>query len=170
MSKSLKAPLLLIALLVAATYFYKSYLNTRPHEEIHYHAGFVIFDNGNKVDFSGQNFMTVRPCEVAENKPTPEEIQNDKGHLHGGVGDVIHIHTTGAKWNDLFKNLSYELNPQNFTAYVNGQLSENVLEKPIEEYQSLVILVGENDENLLSQAVSKDRIMEVEKNSMECGN
>jgi hypothetical protein len=170
MSKSLKASFIAIILLMAASYFYKTYFSEDKHGEIHYHAGFVVFENGNKVDFSGQKFMTVRPCEVLEDKPTPEEIQNDKGHLHGGVGDVVHIHTKDAKWGDLFKNLGYDLNSQNFTAYIDGQLSENVLEKPIDSYQSLVILNGSKDEKLLSQAVGKERIVEVEKNSIECGN
>lgn len=168
MSKSLKVSILLIILLIAATYFYKTFFNSKAHGAIHYHAGFVIFENGNKVDFSGQQFMTVRPCEIVEDKPTPEEIQNDKGHLHGGVGDVVHVHASGAKWSDLFRNLNYDFKSENPNAFIDGIPTENFLEKPIEAYQSLIILIGSNDEKLLSQAVGKDRIMEVEKNSIEC--
>ena len=170
MSKSLKASFLIIFLLIAGTFIYKSYFKGINGGEIHYHAGFVVFESGNKVDFSGQNFMTVRPCEVEENEPTPEEIQNDKGHLHGGVGDVVHVHTSGAKWGDLFKNLGYDFNSATISAYIDGQIVDNIFEKPIEAYQSLVVLIDSNDEKLLSHAVNRERIMEVEKNSMECGN
>lgn len=138
--------------------------------EVHYHAGFLVFKDGQKVDFSGAEFMHMKPCGVDEHKkPTPEEIQLDKAHLHGGVGDVVHVHTTGAKWGDLFENLNYPINYSTVTAYINGQKIEDVKSRDLTAYDSLVLFENNADENKLTEGVTRDRIIEVENTSVECG-
>jgi len=66
---------------------------TRKPTKIHYHAGFQVYVDGVKQDFSADKYMKVDPCTIAPK--TAADVQLDKGHLHDKVGDVVHIHTTG---------------------------------------------------------------------------
>lgn len=138
-------------------------------EEIHYHAGFVVFKDGKKVDFRGSEFMHIKPCSLDENKvKTQEEVQLDKGHLHGGVGDVVHVHERGAKWKDLFTNLNYQVDYSKSVFYLNGEVID-INKYGIKSYDSLVVFENNVEESLLTQSVSADRIKEIENTIVECG-
>jgi hypothetical protein len=172
--KSKKTILILIAaaLLILGVGALFKYGNSQVEvPDIHYHAGFVVFENGQKVDFSDNLYMNIEPCKVhdANEKETPEHIQTEKAHLHDNVGDVVHTHVAGARWRDLFTNIKYPLDYEKVTAYVNGQRVAKFEDLPIVAYNSLVIFVGSTDETLLSQGVTEDRIKEVEAKSELCG-
>lgn len=141
-------------------------------EEIHYHAGFQVYIDDQLQDYSSFEHMKIEPCSAEEHEElTPEEEQIEKAHLHDGVGDVVHVHRSQAKWSDLFTNINVELEDE-MTAYTNGTEVENLLEKEIQPYESVVILIGENTaiEGKLASAISRDRIVEVEGMSENCGN
>jgi hypothetical protein len=159
-----------IVLILTAIVFSKSVKKEEP-KEVHYHAGFVVFDNTQKVDFSDSKYMSVFPCEIEgeEKEKSVEEIQIEKAHLHDGVGDVVHVEAENSKWRDLFTNLDYEIDYASVSAYLNGNPTQNFQDLPITAYDSLVLFTGDVDQNLLPQAVSKDRIIEVEATSVECG-
>lgn len=143
----------------------------QSEEDVHYHAGFVVFDNGVKVDFSDVGYMNITPCTEhgpAENE-TPEHLQMEKAHLHDAVGDVVHSHREGAKWADLFTNIGYEVDYSIVTAYINGEKVTGIKEYPIKAYDSMVLFIGNSDESLLSESVGIDHIKEVEKKSENCG-
>ena len=159
-----------LVVLIGVFYFF-IHKKSFPAKPIHFHAGFVVFDNGKKVDFSNMKYMTIEPCKVDTNEvQTAAEIQHDKAHLHDGVGDVVHVHVKGAVWGDLFENINYPLDYSKVTAFINGQQIQNIKDTPIKAYDSVVIFVGTVDKNLLSQAVTIDHIKEVESKSETCGN
>jgi len=162
---------LFVIVAAAAIFMYFKTKKVVVPEKIHYHAGFVVFDNGKKVDFSDMKYMTIEPCKVDTTEtPTAAEIQHDKAHLHDSVGDVVHVHVKGAVWGDLFTNINYPLDYSKVRAFINGQEVSDIKNTPIKAYDSLVIFVGTVDKNLLSQAVTINHIKEVESKSETCGN
>ena len=154
---------------LAGIYFYK--VVTIP-QKVHYHAGFVIFTNNKKVDFSKTQYMSVEPCtlQTHEEEDTPQDIQREKAHLHDSVGDVVHVERSGATWGDLFTNLHYSIDYAQATAYLNGKKIADLAKQEIHNDDSLVVLIGKNDiTKELKQAVTKKHIEETAKKSESCG-
>lgn len=137
--------------------------------EQHIHAGFVVFVDGKQVDFSNIRYMSLKPCEEHKENLSREEIQHEKAHLHDTVGFVAHSHREEALWGDLFRNINYNVDTsKKITAYVNGKQIDDIFNYPINAYDTLVLLVGNLDEKLLSQAITKEQIIKVEKTSQDC--
>ena len=145
--------------------------DTDTHEEIHYHAGFQVYKDNELVDFTDSKYMNFRPCSEGEDHHdlSPEEEQIEKAHLHDNIGDVVHVHLDGAIWQDLFTNIDYELGE--IEGYLNGERVENVLELPIEEYDSVVIFEGDNADidGKIENRIEKEWIIEVGNMSESCG-
>lgn len=138
-----------------------------PEEKIHYHAGFIVYVDGKKQDFSDIKYMDIEPCN-APGHEVKEDDQVEKAHLHDGVGDVVHVHRDNAKWKDLFTNIAYKL-PDDIQGYVDGAAVENILSKPITPYESVLIVAGDAKGIDLTASVSADYIREIEKKSETCG-
>lgn len=169
MSRSLTISIGLIVLLFISTVLYKLFAKPTVHQTVHYHAGFIVYKDGERVDFSESKYMSVKPCEIVPDEPSPLEIQMDKGHLHENVGDVVHVHTEGAKWGDLFANLKYPIDYSLVSAYINGDKVLDFENRPIVGFESAVIFIGNVNESLLSNAVATEHIRDVESNSELCG-
>ncbi len=139
-------------------------------QKTHYHAGFVVFQNNKKIDFSDTKYMFLEPC-VLNNKheDSDEDIQIEKAHLHDNVGDLVHIERTGAIWQDLFTNIHFPINYSQVTAYINGKQTQNFQLQAIHNDDSLVVFIGKDDTKLLSQAVTKSYIEKMAKKSTTCG-
>src|SRR5438105_4765559 len=90
-------------------------------KKVHYHAGFVVFENNKKLDFSDSKYMNLRPCVANEkDNETPEAVAEDKAHLHDNVGYIVHIERDGAVWKDLFTNLRFPIDYTKTTGFLNG--------------------------------------------------
>ena len=154
-----------VPVLIFAVYYFWF---TKP--AVHYHAGFQVYVDGVRKDFSGFEYMTISPC--SQNKKSgKEDPQLEKGHLHDGNGDVVHVHREGAVWQDLFTNLKYTFpSGKEIRAYVNGNQVDDILKQPITPYETVVIMVGKKPplKDALAHAVTKDRIRAVEKSSEYC--
>lgn len=170
---------LFILLIVVAVFGYKYKKSNQIQKptpnpvaeaKIHYHAGFIVFDNGKKIDFSDTKYMQIKPCLVngQEEKITSADSQIEKAHLHDNVGDVVHVEEDGARWGDLFTNIKYDLDYSKVTAYINGQKIEDLKSTPINKDDSLVIFVGKVNQKLLSQTLTKEYIEEKGKSSSSC--
>jgi len=139
-------------------------------EKIHYHAGFVVFENNQKIDFSDNKYMFIKPCTVdGKEIENPGDEQIEKAHLHDNVGDVIHIESEGAVWRDLFVNINFPVDYSKVTAFINGQKVASFETLPIKLDDSLVLFIGDNDKSLFSQAVTKEYIESQSKKSTGCG-
>ena len=138
-------------------------------EEVHYHAGFQVYVDGQLQDFADLKYMQIKPCGgVFDN----EDDQIEKAHLHDNVGDVVHVHRKGAMWGDLFKNLQWEIpKDKEFVGYLNGERKENLLNYPLLPYDSVVFFSGkiEDMNHKLQARVTDDHMKEVEKGSENCG-
>jgi hypothetical protein len=142
------------------------------HDDIHYHAGFLVYVNNQLQDFSDLKYMKLTPCGQHEDELTPAQEQLEKAHLHDSNGDVVHVHRDGATWGDLFTNMEYALPEGVNVAYVNGERFEgDISTYGIHADDSVVIFVGTNDdiETKLEEAVTLERIRVVEGQSEDCG-
>lgn len=136
---------------------------------IHYHSGFVVFENGKKIDFSDNKYMYIKPCSVDGKEDTDSEDQQmEKAHLHDNIGDVVHIESRGAKWGDLFTNIKFEIDYSSASAYLNGLEITGIKDTAIRPYDSLAVFVGGVDKDLLTQGITKERIVLIENSGGEC--
>lgn len=134
----------------------------------HYHAGFVVFQDNKKLDFSDNKYMYIKPCLLNPNhNDEAKNIQLEKAHLHENVGDLVHVEASGAYWKDLFANIGFSVDGS--TGYINGKRVANFQMQPIRPYESLVVLIDRDDPEVLDQAVTKDYILKMEKKSTACG-
>ena len=143
-------------------------------EKAHFHAGFHVYIDGKLQDFSDTKYMETKPCnkDEGDKEKSPEELQKDKAHLHDNVGNVVHSHVRGGTWGDLFTNINFNIHPEKgITAYVSGKEVKNILQYPIQPYDSAVILVGKHGDKAtyLKNAVTRAAILQEEKNSESCG-
>src|SRR3989338_2076531 len=139
-----------------------------PKKEIHYHAGFKVYVDGKMQDFSGLKYMSIKPC-GKEEEEREENEQMEKAHLHDEIVDVVHVEAENAKWKDLFTNINFKIDPEKpITGFVNGKKTENILNEPIQSYESVVFFVGKVDEKKLKNSVTKDQIKKAEKNNETC--
>jgi len=157
---------ILILLIAAGFLFGKKFL---PQEKVHYHAGFIVFQNNKKVDFSDYKYMDVKPCTADEKEVGEEDEQLEKAHLHDKVGDVVHVEQSNATWKDLFVNIHFPIDYSKATAFVNGQIIPDFANQPIHPYESVVLFIGTVDKSHLKEAVTKKHIQEEEKRSESCG-
>lgn len=147
----------------------KTASNIVKNEEIHYHAGFVVFENGKKLDFSDTKYMYIKSCTLdGEEDESLEDSQLEKAHLHDNVGDVVHVEGEGAVWGDLFANIKFPIDYSKVTGYINGYEEKDFQNKAINSDDSLVLFVGPVNEKLLTQAVTAKYIEETAANSGPC--
>lgn len=137
----------------------------------HYHAGFVVFENNKKIDFSDNKYMYIKPCTAnGKDQDKNENVQMEKAHLHDNVGDVVHIEHTGATWKDLFINIGYPIDYTKTTGFINGNRAENYQSYPIGPNDTLAVFTGTNDIKIdLKQVPLKDYIETVGRKSKICG-
>ncbi len=138
---------------------------------IHIHAGFLVYKDNIQVDFSKLEYMSTIPCFTDKKDGlTDENVQQEKAHLHDGIGNVVHVHISGARWGDLFANLNYPINYENATGFINQRKIINFQNKTIEPYETLVVLIGKKkDEGLKQEKIEKGYIVKVENSSEPCG-
>lgn len=140
-----------------------------PEEKIHYHAGFSVYENNKKIDFSDTRFMYLKPCAARGNGKIEEEnTQLEKAHLHDNVGDVVHVEAKDPVWIDLFTNIKFPIDYSKTTGYIDLQKVPDFQNQPIRPYQILVVFIGENNEKLIQNGVTREYIDEQLKKSAEC--
>lgn len=140
---------------------------------VHYHAGFLVYIDGVRQDYSDMKYMNFTACSEHDTKKSVREEQIEKAHLHDGAGDVVHVHRTGSVWGDLFKNINVSF-PKGKSIYAydadnQGEKINDILRRPIQPSSRVVIIVGDDTavkDNL--EFVTPARIQEVEAKSELC--
>ncbi len=127
---------------------------SKREESVHYHAGFTVYVNGEKQDYSDWRYMHLELCTDGQEQHEDEQIE--KAHLHDGVGDVVHVHRTGAKWGDLFENIGVKLAEE-----------PAILQQAVEPNSSVIIMIGQSVAN--PEKVTIEHIQDVEAKSELCG-
>ena len=116
----------------------------------HFHANFALYVNGERVDFSGDEFMEdVAGCSLSW-----KMLAKDRVHLHENNQDVIHIHDDGVSWGHFFTNIWY--------VFWESFLSTNEEEIYVvnEERKLYFILNDEQIDNPFNELInSKDKLL-----------
>ena len=169
--------ILLLLALFSIPFFFKNQTKTQPQtpptdlqsDEVHIHAGFQVYNNNALMDFSDFKYMHQQPCSEEEDHDQKDE-QIEKAHLHSGIGNIDHVHLSGSLWKDLFQNINVQIDPS-ASAFINTTPVPDFLNTPINNYDSLVIFQGENDQIdiKISNAVTKDQIIQAESSIESCG-
>lgn len=156
-------------LILAGGLFAYSAFQSKPHEEVHLHAGFQVYIDDKQIDFSNNKYMYFLPCGVDS---AHQKNLNDKVHLHDKVGDVAHVHAAGMKWKDLFEAIKYDLPYTEDTKYIkDGVEVENLLEQEIQNNESVIFVFdGEKKvEEYVKDQVSVEHIEEIAHSKENCG-
>lgn len=136
--------------------------------EVHYHAGFHIYEGGQLVDLSGFEYMTIQPCGEVHSSHGGKEYEASMIHLHDGVGDVVHVHADGQTWRMFMDSLNLDADayPQMYRDGVEVSLMDDVIE-PFERVvfaDSGTVITSE----MIESVPSVERILEVENMSELC--
>lgn len=163
--------LIIILVCIGLIKGYTLYKNSSVQKKVHYHAGFAVFSNDKRMDFSDPKYMFVKPCSVNEKDESgKEDDQLEKAHLHDNIGDVIHIEKDGAVWKDLFTNIRFAIDYQKTIGYINNKKIANYETYSIKPDDTLVVFIGENNiVKDLTLAPSKEYVSKIAKKSVTCG-
>lgn len=159
----------LILAVAMIIYFARSLFQPKKTVELHYHAGFEIYKDGTRMDFTALEFMNVKPCaddEKSDHADTQPEV-----HLHDGIGDIVHVHGKVATWNDLF--LKLHLDAATASAFINNKPISHVGNAKIQSYDQAVIFVNtpKNQKELISKSMARipvSYIKNIENKSENC--
>lgn len=144
---------------------------THSHDEIHLHAGFALYRDGQKVDLADWQYMKEMPCSVESHEVlTAAEEQLEKAHLHDLVGDVVHVHRAHATWGDLFTNIGITFTKP-VTGYTSAGTVTDILSQEIIPYERVIIAEGELADvtTKLAEVPTEEQIRGVEQSSESCG-
>lgn len=128
--------------------------------EVHYHANFAVFINGERLPFDKFTFYEeVEAC--GGNGIDSPKI---RAHMHDQKNHVVHVHDNGATWGHFFANLSYVLGndfiqtdgglhiedeTNNLTFLLNGEETSTVFNRTIGNEDVLLISYGSESEDQL---------------------
>ena len=137
------------------------FVNYKPENQIHYHANFAVFINGEREQFKGMQYYE----ETEASSCTVEHVDSplERAHMHGNVNDVVHIEDDLVTWGHFMQNLGwgmgddyiktaeniYSNNKQGKVVFVlNGEQVDKVSDRIIQDKDKLLISYGEatNDE------------------------
>lgn len=77
----------------------------RP-DEVHYHANFAVYINGQREEFkSPQYYEEVKICSLHGTTP------QSRAHMHDNVNDVVHVHDAAVTWGQFFENIGWMVGP-----------------------------------------------------------
>lgn len=76
-------------------------------EEVHYHANFAVYVNGQRELFSNPLiYEEITSCQVeTATKMTP----SGRAHLHEKVNDVVHVEDDAVTWGNFFQNIDWNI-------------------------------------------------------------
>lgn len=159
----------MIVLLLVGVCFVISSTQKKTDDHTHFHAGFIVYVNGEKQDYSDTRFMHLDVCSIPGKQDDHAMDAKDTVHLHDNVGDVAHIHTENVTWRMLFENMNVSF-PKDIPirGYRNGKIIQNILNEPIQKDDSIILVVGDKKKVDTSSYVTIRRIREVEGKSNTC--
>ncbi len=116
---------------------------TFKSDDVHYHANFALYVNGQKDEFKSFTFYEeVAACTAHD----PDDVKS-RVHMHDQNPGLVHVHAHGVTWGQFFANLDYTLGDKVVVtengAYADGQdgnkLSFLLDGQPVESVEDRVI-------------------------------
>lgn len=75
--------------------------------QVHYHANFAVYINGQREAFKGPQYYQ----EVAVCTTSGITLPQQRAHMHDNINDVIHVHDHAVTWDQFFENLGWYVGP-----------------------------------------------------------
>lgn len=97
--------MLLIAFFLGAFWIFALRFVTLRQDEVHYHANFAVFVEGERLPFEKFTFYE----EVEACGGNAKESPKIRAHMHDQINHVVHVHDYGSTWGHFFANLGYTL-------------------------------------------------------------
>ena len=89
--------------------------------QVHYHANFAVYINGQREQFKGQQYyQEVAVCSSTNAITLPQQ----RAHMHDNINDVVHVHDHAVTWGQFFDNLGWYVGPD-FIETADGHLYQN---------------------------------------------
>ncbi|MDA1208900.1 MAG: hypothetical protein O2904_02605 [bacterium] len=134
------APIVLTILLAAC--IQRSYeQNPDPN---HTHADFSVWFDGEKVDFSGPEYMSGIPSDEADH--------HKHLHMHDEIGDVLHRHKPGLSLQEFFDSLQYDFAAdKTWLMFVNGEEMEFDLSYVFKDMDAVLLTTSAGSAEVLHQ-------------------
>ncbi|NUN11895.1 hypothetical protein HUU53_04615 [Candidatus Micrarchaeota archaeon] len=142
-------------LIVLASLLLLGCTSTNPTETAyHVHSDFKVYLNNQAFDFSLEKYQTPYVC--------GDEHKESNIHLHGGNGEVVHVHDEPATWKEFFESLGGQLSSTCFIMdsetscgdlrfFVNGEEVFNLPEREINDLDKVLITLNASQEELSAQ-------------------
>lgn len=133
----------LLMFLLGAFVLFAFRFATYKSPDVHYHANFALYVNGQLDDFkSFAHYEEIATCNVHD-----EDNVKGRVHMHSQKPGLLHVHAVGVTWGEFFANLGYTLGNKVLVTdagtYVDGQdgksLNFMLNDKPVEVIQNQVI-------------------------------
>lgn len=136
----------------------------QPEDQVHYHANFGVYINGQREKFEGPRYYE----ETEATSCTLEHVESpaERAHMHGNVSDVVHVEDHLVTWGHFFQNLGwaigddylkssdkiYSSDEQNkLTFILNGKKVNSVTNLIIEDLDRLIVDFGNTAEQTLQE-------------------
>lgn len=115
---------LLVGFLLGIAWFIGVRFALYQKDEVHYHANFAVYVNGEKEEFNSfAYYEEVQSC-GADEAFNPR----NRTHMHDDINHVVHVHDEAATWGHFFANLGFTLGDEVIDTddqlYIDGQDGE----------------------------------------------
>ena len=131
-----------------------------PTQEVHYHANFAVFINGERQQFTGpQYYQEVASC-------TTQATPQGRVHMHYNVSHIVHVHDKLVTWGNFFTVLGWSLHEKSLfdgihtytddqeghlRFMLNGKPVLSIANEVIQSEDRLLISFGNTDQKTLEQ-------------------
>ncbi len=145
---------LLVAFLFGAFWLFAIRFVTIQKVEVHYHANFAVFIDGEREKFDNFTFYE----EVASCGGDAINDPKTRAHMHDDINHIVHVHDNAATWGHFFANLGYatgdtllktvndtyiENDSTEIRYFLNGEEIDTIANRTIRSEDALLISVGD---------------------------
>ncbi len=157
-NKTVPKALVAVALvLVGAIIMVAIRFATAKNPNVHYHANFALYVNGQQDQFQGPGYYEeVTVCDAHDHNNLQSRV-----HMHDNINSVVHVHDHSVSWADFFNNLGYTLGDKvlvtekgtyvdgqdgnKLSFMLNGQAVDGIANRIIGDEDVLLINYGQDD-------------------------
>jgi hypothetical protein len=135
----------------------------KSHEEVHYHADFALYIDGQRDEFKSFTFYEeVEACGLHG-----EDDTKGRAHMHGQVNHIVHVHANAVTWGHFFANLGYTLGDKvvsnddgvyadeqggkKLSFILNGEETDNIANVVMKNEDVLLISYGDEDKQTIKK-------------------
>lgn len=131
-------------------------------DQVHYHANFAVYVNGQRQEFKGAKYYEETAAETCTLNPVASP--KERAHMHGNVNSVVHVEDHLVTWGNFMQNLGWGIgddylktsdtmntnsNQGKLRFILNGKPIESVSGQIIQDKDQLLISYGTDSNDQL---------------------